>query len=459
MNIHENDTEKPINKFQYYEEHKIRNLLLSEVESLYFFWKIRFILNKIKNYIFDVEKCKFKINSIIWNVLRRKKFDIKPYPDTFKDAYKNKLLKYIFLLKRKHNRENDLTSIGKIIERNAEKKIIVYPQTVYWEPLQRPQQLLKELGKKGYLCFFCEPEKSKLEVQEVSENVYTISGERYLVYPLQNKHVIVLCTWMLNLPFINLLENKTIWYDLIDRLELFSLYDVNMLELHEQVVEGADLVTYSGLNLKSLVSSREDAVYLPNGVFYEDFNFQYSDRQDISTKVNFIFNEIKKPIIGFYGSVAEWLDYELIRKLAEFRVEWSFVFIGKIWTDIDLIKDIPNIHLLGLIPYQELPYYANNFDVTIIPFLINQITDSVSAIKLFEYAALGKPVVATPFFEITQYQDQPFIRLASNAEEFSKMIDGLLLMPSEKIEESAKLFARKNQWKDRITLIESRLNE
>lgn len=453
----ENQLKKSKLNFQLHVERHIRNLLVSEISDVYYLWKIRYLWNKIKTYSSDLEKIKYKLLSLVQRVRGKNASGIKPFPDTFSNAYKNKLLKYIFLLKRKRNKDEDLATIQKLLDENSNKKIIVYPQTISWEPLQRPQQLLREFGKKGYLCFFCEPEESKLNIRQISKNVYAVSGEKYLVFPLKSKNVIVLCTWMLNLPFTSLLDNKIIWYDLIDRLELFSLYDADMLKLHNQVVEGADLVTYSGLELKKLVASRHDATYLPNGVIFEDFNSPIEDNNNVIEKANSIFNPIKKPIIGFYGAIAEWLDFALIKDLALLRPDLSFVFIGKLWTNIDLIKEISNIHFVDLIPYQYLPTFAKKFDITIIPFLINQITNSVSPIKLFEYAALGKPVVATPFFEITQYQDQSFIRLANTSEEFSEKIDELLQIPAENIEREAKLFAQKNHWNERINLIEHKL--
>jgi len=440
--------------YQLEEDIRIRNLLISEINRIYYFWKIRFLWDKIKTYATDPKKIIYKLDVFIHKIQGKNVSSIKPFPDTFSNAYKNRLLKYVFLLDKKRNRDEDIIKIQNIINANNDRKIVVYPQTIFWEPLQRPQQLMRELGKNGYLCFFCEPESTKLLVNQVGENVYTISGEKYLVFPLHNRPVIALCTWMLNLPFLYMLNQKFIWYDIIDRLELFSLYDADMLDCHNNIVVSANLITYSGKELKNLTASRDDAMYLPNGVVYEDFFTDEKVGSKLSDVNNRKFLSIQKPIIGFYGAIAEWLDYELITRLAQIQQDWNFVFIGKIWTDIGKIKEIPNIHFLGLIPYQDLPHFAKKFDVAIIPFLVNQITDSVSPIKLFEYAALGKPVVATPFYEITQYCDQPFIRLANTAEEFSEKIEELLHIPPESIEAQARLFAQINHWKERIKSIE-----
>jgi len=101
-------------------------------------------------------------------------------------------------------------------------------------------------------------------------------------------------------------------------------------------------------------------------------------------------------------------------------------------------------------PYDRLPILASQFDVAIIPFKISLLTDCVSPIKFFEYAALGLPVVTTPFFEIQQYQGEPFIRLARSAEEFMSEIEYFLRAKSPELSREARMFARGHQWRDHL---------
>src|SRR5262245_50128196 len=79
---------------------------------------------------------------------------------------------------------------------------------------------------------------------------------------------------------------------------------------------------------------------------------------DPQTEVPEEMKNIKGPIIGFFGLIADWIDLDLIRFLAQSRPNWEFVLIGKVVTDTRMLESAPNIHMVGRKPYQLLPNYA-----------------------------------------------------------------------------------------------------
>jgi len=85
-----------------------------------------------------------------------------------------------------------------------------------------------------------------------------------------------------------------------------------------------------------------------------------------------------------------------------------------------LEKIYSNIKFLGKKDYQVLPYYMNTFDVCLIPFKVNELTNGVNPVKVYEYAASGKPVVSTYLPELEKYQDT--IYLAKDYKEFVEFI-------------------------------------
>ena len=115
-----------------------------------------------------------------------------------------------------------------------------------------------------------------------------------------------------------------------------------------------------------------------------------------------------KPIAGYYGALARWFDYELLRETARLRPDWSFVLIGP---DHDgslarsKLDRLPNVHWLGPRPYLALPGYLHRFDVATIPFAINDITLATSPLKLYEYFAAGRPVISTPMPECAAFAE------------------------------------------------------
>ena len=91
-----------------------------------------------------------------------------------------------------------------------------------------------------------------------------------------------------------------------------------------------------------------------------------------------------------------------------------------------------------------------------IPFVVNDITESTSPVKLFEYMAMGKPVVATSLPECKKYE---LVKIADTKEDFVE--DVLKLAEKGKVRrvpkqvdgvcQSERLESKKRQsWKDFI---------
>ena len=166
---------------------------------------------------------------------------------------------------------------------------------------------------------------------------------------------------------------------------------------------------------------------IPNGV---DLDFFHDS--DVS------FDNPKSFIVGFVGYFGNRLNYELLLETANLlrndkSIEFLFAGDGKGFKYFDKkIKELnlDNIHLLGVIPHSDVPNIINQMDVCIIPFKINRLTDCICPVKLFEYWAMGKPVISTSFYEIKKIADNKII-FADNSEELKTVI--LTLKDNEQI--------------------------
>jgi len=164
------------------------------------------------------------------------------------------------------------------------------------------------------------------------------------------------------------------------------------------------------------------------------------------------------PIIGYYGALAEWLDLKLVAAVARQRPDWSFVLIGDDFsTDLAGLDKLPNVHLLGLRPYSEMPQFLYWFDACLIPFRIYNVTHAVDPVKFYEYMSAGKPVIATPTAELQIYKD--YLSFASNPDETVRAIEAELVQSDPAISRRRRELARSNDWAARVDATLSALRQ
>lgn len=132
-------------------------------------------------------------------------------------------------------------------------------------------------------------------------------------------------------------------------------------------------------------------------------------------------------VVGFFGLIEHWIDLGLVSYLARQRPQWHFVMIGRVAVPEDHLPREPNVHFLGTRPYDSLPAYGKRFDASIIPYRLTQQVLHANPIKLREYLAMGKPVVAVSTPEIDKYAD--VVATCRSPEEFLARLDEALARP------------------------------
>lgn len=153
------------------------------------------------------------------------------------------------------------------------------------------------------------------------------------------------------------------------------------------------------------------------------------------------------PIVGYHGAIAQWFDTALVAELAELRPEWTIALVGPYDRAARTALDgIPNVVLVGQVPYAELPRWTADFHVGLIPFLVGDLSASTDPVKLWEYFAAGKPVVATPMLEL--YPFQGLLRIEEDAAGFARAIDAALDQPGDTAARRA--LAERATWTARV---------
>jgi glycosyltransferase involved in cell wall biosynthesis len=163
---------------------------------------------------------------------------------------------------------------------------------------------------------------------------------------------------------------------------------------------------------------------------------------------------LPRPILGFFGLIAEWVDLDLIAHLAARFPKGSVVLLGKATVDLSGLARFPNIHLFGRKPYADLPAYGKGFDVALMPFVVNELTLNANPLKVREYLAAGLPVVSTPIPEV---EALGLCRIASGPEAFASEVESALADPGPRAGRSDAV--RHEGWDARIDEIRAHLAE
>lgn len=130
------------------------------------------------------------------------------------------------------------------------------------------------------------------------------------------------------------------------------------------------------------------------------------------------------PIIGFFGSVADWIDVPLLAAVARLRPRYTVLMIGHVTTDVAELTSLPNVKFVGPQRYETLPQWAKAFDVAIIPYRRSRQVMNANPLKLREYLATGKPVVSVSTPEVDRFEG--LVRIANDADAFAHAIDDSL---------------------------------
>jgi glycosyltransferase involved in cell wall biosynthesis len=157
--------------------------------------------------------------------------------------------------------------------------------------------------------------------------------------------------------------------------------------------------------------------FLPQGVDTDHFSRREGEPPEP-------LRSLPKPWIGFFGIIAPWIDQELLVRVARRHPKASVVLLGRSSTSTARLEAEANIHVLGEVPYAQLPQWSQWFDVGLIPFVVNELTVAANPLKLLEYLSLGIPVVSTDLPEVRKFR--PLARVAETPEDFVRAVSEAL---------------------------------
>jgi hypothetical protein len=150
----------------------------------------------------------------------------------------------------------------------------------------------------------------------------------------------------------------------------------------------------------------------------------------------------------------EWFDWDLLARCAAHYPEAALVAVGDYHGQCS--DPPPNLYFLGLKPQRALPAYLAYADVAIIPWKVSLITQATSPLKVYEYLAMRKPVVAS---DLRPLHGLPGVFTTLDQEAFIAKVGEArrIALPQQEIAD----FIAENNWQARLgaLLKQVRLNE
>ena len=219
----------------------------------------------------------------------------------------------------------------------------------------------------------------------------------------------------------SLITDHLVVYYCVDDWSKFHNLDSEWLEAKERkLLQRADVVFTPAryLEEKCGAIARERVHYVPHGVEYAKFRAALS----ADTLVPAEIAVLPAPVIGFYGNIYPWIDFDLVRTLVLRKKDWSFVLIGQEFCDVSALRALPNVHFLGRREHADLPAYCAGFSAAMIPYDVeNPRMASVNPAKSRELLAAGVPVVAADIPELHGFGD--YVRVCRTADEWVSALE------------------------------------
>jgi glycosyltransferase involved in cell wall biosynthesis len=240
-------------------------------------------------------------------------------------------------------------------------------------------------------------------------------------------------------PLIEMLKPRRSALRLLDRLAGFASTTPAMLGAMERAAGRVDLVAYSAEDLADDAAALKPrrSLHLANGADVAHFAEPRARPA--------CYGSIPEPRAVYVGTMAAWFDFELVALAARRRPKISFVLIGPPELARRRLPQLPNLHVIGSRPWDELPAHLQHAAIGLIPFDVRNHRDlvrGVNPLKLYEYAACGLPVVSAAWPELRRLGAP--IALADGPDEFIAALDRTLEAPPPP--EVLKAFATQHDW-------------
>jgi glycosyltransferase involved in cell wall biosynthesis len=334
--------------------------------------------------------------------------------------------------------------------------VLIYPPIVrHAHFFQTPHQILKEFSQRGVRSIFCDvaQDYNKDKWLQQSDYGFEICYNFNELKRKLGKQKIIFYNTLPKSHSVNSDLNTSAY--IFHYLDDFKEWEKDL----KTVCDKADMILCVADKLCDKIYSLEETfknkTYLLNNAC--DFNLFkiYKPGRNLNKSFLKIKNE-KKPIVLYYGCThSYWFDLQLMKNVIRKMKDTNFVFIGQ---ELECGFKEFNYTYIPHIEVKNLPEYLHQSDVCIIPFLKNNISISVDPLKMYEFFAAGKPIVATSHMpEVNKHQK--LLYYGDTEKEFCEGIKKALNEKGDALKLQRIKTAGNNSWEKRVDVLQELIEE
>lgn len=349
--------------------------------------------------------------------------------------------------------------------------VIVFGVIDWQLRIQRPQQMALEMARRGHRVLYLTPvfvqnHSPGYTISELAEDlpIYQVNlntAGRASIYdgspaPKLRDHLVLgmrklfgevglrsnICIvdhpgWV---EIAKLVPRSQLLYDCMDNHHGFEESGEQLPADERHLIQQSDAVVVTSNHIADAVRPHHEHVPMIRNACAPDHFVRES-----STTAN------ARPVIGYFGAIAEWFDVELVAALADAMPDCDFLLVGGDTANVtERLAGHKNITFRGEVDYQVLPDHVQEMDVLFIPFVINELTLATNPVKAYEALAAGKPVVATPMPELMDTDLAPYVRIGSNSSEMQRALREALDDRDQAARDRRVAFAKNQTWSHRV---------
>ncbi len=265
--------------------------------------------------------------------------------------------------------------------------------------------------------------------------------------------------------FVGRFGEKLVIYHVVDEYAAYSGMTARwrpvVEHMEEELARQADLVfVTSPMLMASKARFSERVTLVPNAVDYKTFAAVRDSGAPIPADVD----SGSRPVIGYIGAINDKVDLPLLAQVARHYPDWVLLLVGPVLltdpeslTALTALRGLPNVRLVGRQDVTDVPRYIMACDVCLLPYRVNDWTRHIDSLKIYEYLACGKPVVASQVPTAQCCGD--LIAIAPSADEFVEMIGQARTADTLILRKKRQELAERNTWDERVELLSAAISQ